>query len=306
LHAARNSGVITVAEFAAAHIPLVSKILAAEAERHPEWADTIGALQIPHWYRQRLELEPHEADYCIAASSFTRRSLLEAGVADAKIKTLPLGADLNQFTEAPRSRTGKLRVLFVGKISQAKGVKYLLEAIKRIHSQDVELVLVGPPVGNGAPLARYSGLYTWLGRLDQKQVIEEMWRSHVLILPSVLEGFGLVIPEAMATGMPVIASTHSVGPEIIEDGHDGFILQPDDVEGLAERIDWLAMNRERVREMGVLAAQKARTFSWEAHERRLGAIIDEIWDGQVRGSGKEFQAHGKHDAHSPSGIHAKL
>jgi alpha-maltose-1-phosphate synthase len=280
LRASRKSGAIAVAEFAAAHITCVSRLLATEAARHPEWADTIGALQIPRWYRRRLETEPHEADYCIAASGFAKKSLLEVGVPDSKIKILPLGADLIRFNEVPRHSTGKLRVLFVGKISQAKGVKYLLEAIKKIHSREVELVLVGPLVGSGAALAQYSGLFTWLGRLDQQQVVEEMCRSHVLVLPSILEGFGLVIPEAMATGMPVIASTNSIGPEIIENGRDGFVLEPDDVEGLAEQIDWLAAHREQACQMGQEAARKANRFSWKEHERRLGAIIHEIWDGR--------------------------
>ena len=110
-------------------------------------------------------------------------------------------------------------------------------------------------MGSGKALEQYRGDYDYRGRLDQSGVIEEMRRCHVLVLPSVFEGFGLVIPEAMATGMPVIASTHSIGPEIIRDGEDGFILEPDDVEGLTANSNGLR----------AIVAKRAR---WE--RRRFG------------------------------------
>jgi starch synthase len=278
LVAARRAGAIAVAEFAAVHVTLVMRLLKAEAKRHPEWADTIGAVRLPGWYRRRLEREPHVADYCIAASSFAKRSLVAAGVAEPRVKILPLGADLTQFMETARASRGTFRILFAGKIGQAKGIKYLLEAFRRIRAKTIELVLVGPVLGSGKALAAYSGLFTHLGQLDQGSLVQQMRTCDVLVLPSLTEGFGLVIPEAMATGMPVIASTHSGGPDLIEDGLDGFVLEPDDVDGLAEKLDWLATHRQQACAMGRAAAVKARTYSWEAHERRLAGIIDGIWN----------------------------
>jgi alpha-maltose-1-phosphate synthase len=277
LRVACQAGALGVAEFPIAHITMGMRILAEEGRRHPEWADTIGTLKMPQWYRERLEREPHEADFCIAASGFTKKSLLEVGIQESKIRLLPLGVDVVQFSETKRSSKAPFRILFVGGVGQRKGIKYLLEAVKKLHSTEVELVLVGPILGSGKALSQYSGLCKCLGRVDQHRVVEELYRSHVLVLPSVFEGFGLVIPEAMATGIPVIASTHSSGPEIIENGREGFVLEPDDIDGLAEKIDWLASNRERACEMGSAAAQKAQTVSWSAHEENLAEIITEIW-----------------------------
>jgi glycosyltransferase involved in cell wall biosynthesis len=132
-------------------------------------------------------------------------------------------------------------------------------------------------------LERYRGNYTYLGRRDQSAVVEEMRRCHVLVLPSVFEGFGLVIPEAMATGMPVIASTHSIGPEIIRDGEDGFVLEPDDVDGLAARLNWLASHRRNACEMGRNAAVQAQSLSWERHQERVAELIGEIVEERTTG-----------------------
>lgn len=276
LRAARRAGKVAVAEFATAHITRAVQVLSREAELHPEWADSISNLYFPDWYQERLKREPHAANYCIAASEFTRQSLLEVGVPPAKVKILPLGADLTDFTPTERPTTGPYRILFVGGVGQRKGIKYLLEAYKRVRAADTELVLAGPLVGSGKALEQYRGLYTYLGRLDQRDVIREMHRCHVLVLPSVFEGFGLVIPEAMATGMPVIASTHSAGPEIIRDGQDGFVLAPDDVDGLAARLSWLAAHRAEAAVMGRAAAERAHDFSWAAHAVRTCALLDEF------------------------------
>lgn len=276
LKAARSANILAVAEFATAHVTSAIEILSREAERHPEWAETISNFHFPDWYRERLEDEPRHADYCVVASAFSQESLEKVGIDRSRIKMLPLGVDVQDFDFKRRTADGPFRILFVGGIGQRKGVKYLLEAFKRIHRPGIELVFAGPMGKSEKPLENYRGLYQYLGRLDQKAVVAEMHKAHVLVLPSVFEGFGLVIPEAMASGMPVIASTHSIAPEIIREGVDGFVLAPDNVEGLANKLDWLASRREEACEMGVRASEQARTVSWEAHGRRLREIITEV------------------------------
>lgn len=276
LRAARAAGALAVAEFATAHVRWACELLEREAQRHPEWAETISNLHFPAWYRERLEQEPHAADVCVVASEFSRQSLLAVGVPSERIELLPLGVDLERFAFAPRTINGPLRILFVGGIGQRKGIKYLLEAYRQIHSSATELVLVGPMSGSERALRAYQGIYEYRGTVTPAQVAEEMRRAHVLVLPSVFEGFGLVIPEAMATGMPVIASTHTIGPEMIRPGQDGFVLEPDDVGGLAERLEFLARHRETLVEMGRHAASRAQEFSWQRHQARLAELICQI------------------------------
>ncbi len=278
LQAARAAERIAVAEFATAHITKAIEVLSVEAQRHPEWAHSISNFRYPDWYQRRLEAEPHAADVCIAASQFTRQSLVEAGVPVERIKLLPLAADVSQFTPVERSADGKFRILFVGGVGQRKGIKYLLDAYRRIRSEQTELVIAGPLSCTPAVLEPYRNEITLRGRLDQPAVVREMQSCHVLVLPSVFEGFGLVIPEAMATGMPVIASTHSIGPEMIREGVDGYVLEPDDVEGLAAKLDHLATHRQEAAEMGRQAAHRAQDFSWEKHAARVAQLIDEIWN----------------------------
>jgi starch synthase len=276
LRAARQRGIIGVAEFATAHVTRAIELLSAEAERHPEWASTISNFAFPNWYRERLEHEPHAADLCVAASRFTASSLEQAGIDSRRILLLPLGADLTQFQFVTRSQKAPFRILFVGGIGQRKGVKYLLQAFEKIEGRGVELTLAGPLPADLRPLAPYRGRVRLTGRLDQNQVVREMQQAHVLVLPSVFEGFGLVIVEAMATGLPVIASTHSAGPDIIREGREGFVLEPDDVEGLLNHLERLRDDREMATQMGVWACERAGDFSWQAHADRVKHILDSL------------------------------
>lgn len=276
LKAAREAHRLAVCEFATAHVRAAIRILTQEAERHPEWAGTISNLHFPDWYVERLEKEPHAAELCVAASGFTKQSLLEVGIPEDDILVLPLGADVEQFRYAPRRVDQPLKILFVGGIGQRKGIKYLLEAVQQLGSSHVELCLLGPLPADTSVLDQFSSSFTYLGQTDQAGVVRHMHEADLLVLPSVFEGFGLVIIEAMATGMPVIASTHSVAPEVIDDGVHGFVLEPDDVQGLAEKLDWAASHRSELCEMGAQAGQRAREFSWEAHTTRLGRLLAEI------------------------------
>lgn len=276
LRAARNANRVAVAEFSTAHVTEAVRLLRLEAERHPEWATTISNFHFSQSYRHRLEQEPHEADYCVAASSFTAKSLEAAGVSSSRIRLLPLGADLTQFRLSARPTSGKFRVLFVGGVGQRKGIKYLLEAYNRMRSPSTELVVAGPLPADIRPLAKYSTFIRCTGRIDQSEVIREMSSAHVLVLPSVFEGFGLVIPEAMATGLPVIASTHSAGPDIIRHGQDGYIIEPDDIEGLAAHLSDLAVHRNLTDRMGREAAERAKDFSWDVHRRRVKHLLNEF------------------------------
>ena len=272
LAAARACGLITVLELATGHAPAAERILRRERLRHPEWADSLSNAGFPRWYGQRLEAEPHEADYCIAASRFTRDTLRQSGVPDRRILQLPLGSDLTCFRPRPRSTRGPFQILFVGGVGQRKGIKYLLDAWNRIRTPNLRLVVVGPMVGSGRAFRDQARGVDYVGRVDTQDVLAHMYRSHVLVLPSLFEGFGLVLIEAMATGLPVIGSTHSAAPDLVRSGRDGFVLAPDDVDGLADRLTRLAEDRGRTAAMGVEAARRARHFGWDQHTERLMRI----------------------------------
>jgi starch synthase len=103
-----------------------------------------------------------------------------------------------------------------------------------------------------------------------------MRRHDVLVLPSLFEGFGLAITEAMSQGIPVVTTAHTAGPDIIDDGIDGFIVPIRSAEAIAEKLEVLARDRERLRAMKISAREKAQAHSWENYRRALITMAREV------------------------------
>jgi glycosyltransferase involved in cell wall biosynthesis len=168
--------------------------------------------------------------------------------------------------------SGKLRVLFVGGLSQRKGLSYLLQAVESLGST-VELTLIGRTVAPCPPLEAALNRHRWLPSLPNQAVLGEMQRHDVLVFPSLFEGFGLVIIEALAQGLPVITTNHTAGPDLLTEGKDGFIVSIRNAEAIAEKLLWLTQNREALFQMSQHAQQTAQRFSWQAYGEKLCNVL---------------------------------
>lgn len=275
---AKSKGITAVCELATAHVVEAKKILGEEARLHPEWADSIDNLVFPSDYEKRLEEEAQIADYVIAASDFTKQSLLNSGIDQGKILKLPLGFDLSYVPysktfESASIENRPLKLLYAGTVTQRKGIKYLLEAMKAFSSKDVELHIIGGIQGSGEAFAQYSN-YIYHAPVSQYELFQMYSQYDVLILPSVFEGFGLVIAEAMAAGLPVIATPNTFGPEIVNNGENGFIVSVRDVKAIETSIAFFR-NCTNVQFYGFVekANQFAQNYSWSAYQKRLQSLL---------------------------------
>jgi len=242
-----------------------------EAGLHPEWASTLGALSDSEEKLARKDEELALADVVIAPSAFSRDSLAHAPHLKAAVQVIAYGAPPINRRAKPVQGGGKLRVLYVGALSQAKGLGYLLQAAEGL-AQQIELTLIGHRVSSAIPEQRMLDRYRWIPSLPHGELLEEMSRHDVLVLPSLHEGFGLVIPEGMAQGLVVITTPHTAGPDLIAEGIDGFIVPIRSAEAIEEKLERLIMDRNLLTEMKLAARRKAETFSWETYRHQLGSM----------------------------------
>lgn len=206
------------------------------------------------------------ADAITVPSTFAARSFVDMGVSPAKLHLIPYGVRLERFQPAASpqpSPSDRFEAVFVGNVGLRKGVPYLLEAFARLKHPHKRLRVVGSLSTEFAPVLeslRVEGV-EFLGSQPQARVAEIMAESHLLILPSVEDGFGLVLGQALACGCPVVASTNTGGPDLINDGVEGFIVPVRHPGALLECMHrvvddpamWLRMRTaglERVRRIG--------------------------------------------------------
>lgn len=220
---------------------------------------------------ERRDQELVLADKIICNSTFTKNSLIKAGVNENNILTVPLGFPLVNEIILPKDSTKKIIFMYAGNLSLGKGSHILLEAWRDLNlkSKQAELWLIGK---NSLPVSLLTGLndsVKFFGNIQRVDLMNIYNKAHVFIHPTLADGFGMVITEAMSCGIPVIATYNCAGPDIITDQKNGLLIEADNKEVLKDSITWCLTNKTKLSEMGMEAKIKASSYSWAAYRNNL-------------------------------------
>lgn len=228
-------------------------------------------------------------DHVIAVSSSLRDDVVSRwGIPIEKITVVPSGVDTDIFCPAtPEVSYIKAKYhidsrycLFVGQLRSRKGVDYLLRAFSNQGDKRIRCVVVGdgPERRKLFEMAEDLGLgdrVIFTGAVPFEDLLKLYSEAEFFILPTLAEGLPLVILEAFASGLPVISTNVGGIPEIVEDGHNGFIVPPRDVVALSECIKVLAENQKLRKKMGETARGKAvERFAWRAVARKTLSVYE--------------------------------
>jgi alpha-maltose-1-phosphate synthase len=242
------------------------------AKKYADWLPPGGPPSSQHVRPRQKRAEMRLADLVCAPSSFVADTIRQFE-SDKTIALVPYGVD-SEFWKAPDEtpRNGPIRFIYAGQLSLRKGTPDLLQAWRKADLCDAELDLVGlwalsehrhkalphgvrhsPPCGPVELRAHYQA-------------------ADVLVLPSYFEGFGLVILEAMACGLPVIASRATAGPDVIS-ANCGRVVDVGDIDALVENLKWFSEHRGDLPTMGRAARARAEQFSWRRYREHLKEAV---------------------------------
>lgn len=222
-------------------------------------------------YARRLA-EIELADMIIANSSLTAHSHIRAGADPTKVAIVPLGAPPPiEAVRDDRDRAQRpLVVIWAGSFSVRKGAHYLLRAWRRLAAgAGARLDVYGRVIIPERLLSEAGEQVRFYGSVPQEHLFEAFENSDVLIFPTLSDGFGMVITEAFAHGVPVITTDQAGGADLVTPPDNGIIVPAGDAEALAEALRWCLDNRSRLAAMrhGALAA--ARRRQWSDYRRDL-------------------------------------
>jgi glycosyltransferase involved in cell wall biosynthesis len=226
------------------------------------------------------------ADRVVALTQTERSHLARLGVPDERIVVIPNGVDLDEFSaEHPLKTLGApFVVLYLGRLyPEQKGIATLLEAFASMsRSPAPELRLVGEDWGGLALVDAAVRLHSLgasvvtTGVLARDAVLRELARADVLVLPSTFEPFGIVLLEAMASGLPVVASNVGGIPEIVRDGETGFLVPPRRPSELAAALERLRSDPSLGRRMGAAGRRRVEEFSWKSLAPKFVALFEDV------------------------------
>jgi glycosyltransferase involved in cell wall biosynthesis len=225
----------------------------------------------------------NSSDYNLAPSRYVQQRVREIGVT-AEVGLWRRGVDPDRFN--PRHANATMReqmsgghpddtlLLYVGRISTEKQLQHLKPVLEQVPG--TRLALVGDGPARAELEAIFAGTATqFMGYMQGEALSQAYASADMLVFPSALESFGLVIVEAMAAGLPVVASRVGGVLEVIDEGVNGYSFDPGDIMALVEGVRRIAADRAQMAGMGRAARAFAETQTWPA-------LMDEVIDHYAR------------------------
>jgi len=245
-------------------------LLQQEKEINPDWATTLEGLKDSAEKLERKDEEIALADKIFVASSFTMNSLKAYPGTLPPVSIIPYGfppAHAKSYRTINHSQ--KIKLLFVGGLSQRKGLSYLFKAVEGLDAY-LELTVVGRLPQTGCePLHRELCKHKHISSLPHKKILGLMQEQDILIFPSLFEGFGQVITEAMAQGTPVITTGRTAGPDIIQHGKNGWLVKAGSAEDIKNLLEQIIRHPDLIAETGKQALETAKQRPWHVYGEEL-------------------------------------
>lgn len=267
---AKARGASTIIERGSAHISEQYRLIDEERKRfgmQPEIRSRWDRL-----LEEKQLKEYHEADFIMTPSEFARQSFLARGFDPAKVLKVRYGVDLEHFYPTAEKAISPIpTILFVGAIGFQKGIPYLLEAAKNLRQQGKKfrLKLIGRFEKDFESWLRGT---EWRSQIDEHipfvpnhELVYHFHHADLFVLPSIQEGLALVIAEAMASGLPVIASDHTGASEFIESGKSGIIFPAGDAHAMGQAISQFLEDTEFRKAIGMQASHQSNNYSWDVY-----------------------------------------
>jgi glycosyltransferase involved in cell wall biosynthesis len=252
--------------------PVHKEIVQEEMERWPGWAAEDVVRYAPYEERRRAEWELASA--VVVNSEWSREALVEQDVPPEKIHVVPLAYEPSTelVTPDPVPNDRPLRVLWLGTVSVSKGIQYLIEAARMLSGHPITVTVVGPLRIQDEAVRSVPSSVEFKGRVPRDKTSEYYRWADVFVLPTVSDGFALTQLEAMAHGLPVIA-TPNCG-RVVHDGQDGFLVPARDAEALADAIATLSDDRGRIQKMARRALSTAQEYTINRVADELMSIVE--------------------------------
>jgi glycosyltransferase involved in cell wall biosynthesis len=227
--------------------------------------------------RVRVRREIECAGRIRAVSELVKRSFVERGVKPEKVEVLLPAVDLDYFRPIPKN-DDVFRVLAVLTIDPRKGAYYLLQAFEKAAIPNSELVIIGATGDRwsshmwGQFRARLPNIHMQSADVLREPIEATYGRASVLVHPAIEDGFGLAINQALACGKPVIATRQTGASQLITEGENGYVVESRDVDGLVDRLRFLAREPSLLQRLGAAASASVSALGYPSMARDVAQL----------------------------------
>jgi glycosyltransferase involved in cell wall biosynthesis len=267
---AKQLGMQCSYELPIAHWATARRLLAEEAERYPEWEPTLESTREPEEKLFRKEEELRLADRITCPSKFVFDSIPLGIRQKTPCQISPFGSPQCEPVDFERSQKSEiLKLLFVGSMSQRKGLADLFEALKLLKGEPVSLSILGQPSMQMEFYRKQLPDFEYYPPCTNSKVREIMELHDALVLPSIVEGRALVQQEALSCGLPIVVTPNAGGEDLVEEGITGHLIPIRSPEKIAKAISSMMANCKNRDEIKKLCQKKATQYTWAKYAQNI-------------------------------------
>lgn len=268
---AKEAGIQCSYELPIAYWQTARLLLSEEAERYPEWEPTLESTREPEEKLMSKDDELLLADRITCPSRFVLDSIPSHIRKQKPCQISHFGSprSISSIDSLLNKKNSPIKLLFVGSMSQRKGLADLFEGVKLINSKEIELSILGQP---SLPLDFYRSKYkefNYLSPRTNEEIRKVMKSHHALVLPSIVEGRALVQQEALSCGLPIITTKNAGGDDLVENGETGYIVPIRSPRDIAEKITLLCEQKNSFLEIQENCIKKAKEYSWADYAQKI-------------------------------------
>lgn len=228
----------------------------------------------PQWVRSRIVREIEAADLVLCPSNFVKESMVQNGIPEEKCFVSHFGVDTKIFKKRTKLPENP-RFICVGSLTVRKGHQYLFRAFKKVKAvlPNAELVCIGGIRPDfKIEFKKWQGSFEHHSAIPHTRLAEMLTECTAFVFPSLEEGFARVLSEAMAAGLPILASYESGATTVVRDGVNGIIIRPWDIDMMADAMIKIAQNQDMNIKLGQFAYESGAKFNtWSDYAARLYA-----------------------------------
>lgn len=272
----KNPNIKIILDMSAPALPYLSNVYKRDMEMSPDFADKLKSevnKALDEKMLKRSMREIQAADYYLVASEFSKSTLICCDVDEARIKICRYGVDSVGFSPGENRNSSVLHAVYIGGTFEYKGISYLLKAFEKLKEQPVDLTIIGECnlSANEIP-----DNVKCVGIVMHEEVAKILKKCDFAIFPSLGDGFGFAVTEALSAGCPVICSNNAGASDLIEDEFNGFRIDAQDSNHIVERAIEMLNDRDKLKMMQTNARKSIEKLTWSRYYEEVGKSVIDI------------------------------
>ena len=276
---ANDLGICSIVDHGSLHQKFEQNELFIESQK---FGFSIGGINKYQWLIDKQEKEYKIAKKVLVLSSLAKKTFIEQGIDENKILVNNLGVSIKTFRDI-KKEDKKFRVLYCGNVAPAKGIHYLLKSFSLLNLPNAELWVIGDTnyLKEDSLFEKHIKKYItnkviFKGKISSNQIYKFFSQCSILVLPSLSDGFGKVVSEAMSCKLPVIVSQNTGAKDLVIDDYNGYIIPVRNESSISEKLEYLYYEKEKLIYMANNAQEYVRNnATWKNYGERLFDLLNQ-------------------------------